>query len=126
VPTITALPQLVATQRATPSPAPASPTPQVTALATAKPEVGAQPPSGRVFWVQVLAASKNDAFPEARKKLVDLGFPVANQKVTATEVAGGNKLFKLRIGPFPDRESADRVVRRMQGSGFPDAWVVVP
>jgi len=126
VPTITALPRPAATQRATPSPVPSTPTPQAAPLATATPAVPAQSAADQVFWVQVLAASQSDALPEARKRLDGLGFPAANQSVVATDVAGGNKLYKLRIGPFPDRESADRVVRRMQGSGFPDAWIVVP
>ena len=41
-------------------------------------------------------------------------------------VAGGDELHKLRVGPFPDRESADRVAERMRASGFPDAWIVAP
>ena len=78
------------------------------------------------LWVQVLASSRREAVERAREQLVGLGFPRDRQRVVSSEVAGGNVLYKVRVGPFPDRESADRVVRRMAESGFPDAWVVSP
>jgi cell division septation protein DedD len=78
------------------------------------------------FWVQVLASSSPQAMERARDKLEGLGFPAIHQRVTTTQVAGGNVLYKLRVGPFPDHDSADRVARRMRASGYPDAWVVVP
>jgi hypothetical protein len=78
------------------------------------------------LWVQVLAVRHRDALDQERRRLVELGFPLESQVVTPTAVAGGATLYKLRIGPFPDRVSADRVTERMRVSGFPDAWVVVP
>jgi cell division septation protein DedD len=78
------------------------------------------------YWVQVLASSSRQPIQDAAQRLEELGFPRRNQDVASSPVAGGNQLHKLRVGPFPDRGSADRVVRRMRGSGFPDAWVVVP
>jgi cell division protein FtsN len=74
----------------------------------------------------VLASTNPQAIETARAKLVELGFPAENQRVATSQVAGGNALYKVRVGPFPDRDSADRVVYRMRASGFPDAWVVVP
>jgi len=46
--------------------------------------------------------------------------------VVHSPVAGGTELIKLRVGPFPNRDSADRVLQRMRSADFPDAWVVVP
>ena len=63
---------------------------------------------------------------EARAKLVGLGFDLDHQRLVHSPVAGGNELIKLRVGPFPNRDSADRVLQRMRSAGFPDAWVVVP
>jgi cell division septation protein DedD len=121
-PTDIPTPQAVAAPD-TPSPTPTAP-PRPTATATPRP----QPVRAvdQVFWVQVVAASNQKAMAEARSKLVELGFPADNQRVVSSPVAGGRTLYKMRIGPFPDRNSADRVVRRMQESGFPDAWVVAP
>jgi cell division septation protein DedD len=78
------------------------------------------------LWVQVLASSRRAAIESARSTLVEAGFPRTNQKVVETIVAGGTTLLKLRVGPFPDRASADRVMARMRSAGFPDAWVVTP
>jgi len=111
---------------ATPRPAPPTVVPPTAppATATPKPRPTAAPDDG--FWVQILASSRSDTIDEARGKVVDLGFDRDHQWVVRTEVAGGNELLKLRVGPFPDRESADRVVQRMRAAGYPDAWVVVP
>jgi len=108
-------------QRPKPAPTPTAAPPPTRAAPTA---VVTENADG--FWVQVLASSSPQAMERARDKLDGLGFPAENQRVTTTQVAGGNVLYKLRVGPFPDRDSADRVVRRMRGSGYPDAWVVVP
>jgi cell division septation protein DedD len=111
------------TPRPTRPPQP-TPKPQPTRAPTATPEPVVDSPEG--YWVQVLASSTEQTVRQAQDKLDDLGFPKQNQNVSTTQVAGGNALHKLRVGPFPDRESADRVVRRMRASGYPDAWVVVP
>lgn len=106
---------------ATPQP---TPSPQPTAVPAApKPTVT---PKVAVFAVQVLASSRIQAIEKARRQLVDLGFPNSGHKIVETLVAGGGILLKLRIGPFPDHASAERVMRRMQAGGFPDAWVVQP
>ena len=62
----------------------------------------------------------------ARTKLEGLGFPRENQHLITVEDAGSPTLYQLRLGPFPDRASADRVAQRMSAAGFPDAWVVAP
>jgi len=58
------------------------------------------------------------------RKLEELGFPSAHRRVVPVGTAGGGTLYKVRVGPFPDRESAHRVMQRMRAAGFPDAWVV--
>jgi cell division septation protein DedD len=111
------------TPRPTQPPRP-TPRPRPTAAPTSTPESASE--SANEYWVQVLASSSQRTMQQARDKLEDFGFPRQSQNVSTTQVAGGNVLHKLRVGPFPDRESADRVVRRMRSSGYPDAWVVVP
>ncbi len=78
------------------------------------------------FWVQVLAARRPGEIRRARKKLSKLGFPSSHQEVLKVKAEAGHVLYKLRVGPLPDRASAGRVMQRMRAEGFPDAWVVVP
>jgi cell division protein FtsN len=103
---------------ATSTPRPPEPTP-TTPPATATPAVSD-------FFVQVLASSRNESIEGARARLEDLGFSREHQHVVTVQDAGSPTLYKLRLGPFPDRGSADRVAQRMSAAGFPDAWVVVP
>ena len=123
-----AVPQAIPTAR--PVPPTAVPPTRVPPTATPKPKPTAKPaPAEKAaegFWVQVLASSKDSTVNEARTKLVGLGFDLDHQRVLHSEVAGGNELIKLRVGPFPNRDSADRVLQRMRAADFPDAWVVVP
>ena len=108
----TAAPTEIPTPRPTDKPRP-SPTPTATAGPT-------------MFWVQVVAVSDRQGLADARSKVGKLGFPSDHQQVAQARTAGGNVLYKLRVGPFPDRTSADRVSERMRAAGFPDAWVVTP
>ncbi len=105
------------TVASTPPPATATPVPP-----TATPTAAAT----GVFWVQVVASNQRETLHRAGPKLVELGFGPKNQRVEVSQVAGGGELYKLRIGPFPDRASADRVAKRMRAAGFGDAWVVAP
>ncbi len=125
-PTVT---PIVETVQATPSPEPTAtpqptPPPEPTAVPTAPTPRPVQKDAD--FSVQVLASSRIQTIEKARRKLVDLGFPNSGHEIVETRVAGGGILLKLRIGPFPDRPSAERVMHRMQTGGFPDAWVVKP
>jgi len=105
-----------ATPTATPRPpAPTPTTPPPTAT-----------PATTDFFVQVLASSRSASVESARNKLEGLGFPRENQHLITVQDAGSPILYKLRLGPFPDRGSADRVAQRMSAAGFPDAWVVAP
>jgi cell division septation protein DedD len=115
-------PEAAAENTPTPLPVPtATPTAEPTRVPTPRSTPTA---TASDFYVQVLASSRSDAVEAARAKLVDLGFPRDNQRVMTGD--GGATLFKLQVGPFPDRSSADRVAQRMSAAGFPDAWVVAP
>ncbi|MGD9253000.1 MAG: SPOR domain-containing protein [Holophagae bacterium] len=116
---------------ATEPPAP-TPQPEPTSTATPRPEPTVpptpQPTATKAvteFFVQVLASDRRDSVDQARSKLRTLGFPDDSQRLIPVE-GGGTTLYKLRIGPFPDRSSAERVAQRMSSSGFPDAWIVAP
>jgi cell division protein FtsN len=103
----------------TPTSTPQPPQPTATPVPTAT-------PASTDFFVQVLASSRSSSVEAARTKLVGLGFPLENQHLLTVEESGAPTLYKLRVGPFPDRTSADRVAQRMSAAGFPDAWVVAP
>jgi cell division septation protein DedD len=108
-----------------------TPTPEPTEMPTPEPTTPPTPrpsPTAAVtdFFVQVLASSHEATVEGARDRLVGLGFPRANQQVITVRNPGSAALFKLRLGPFPDRSSAERVAQRMSAAGFPDAWVVAP
>ena len=120
IPTIAAEAASEPTATATPTatPVPPEPTPTI-------PPPTATPASSD-FFVQVLASSRSQSVESARTKLEGLGFPRQNQHLLTVQEAGSPTLYKLRLGPFPDRGSADRVAQRMSAAGFPDAWVVAP
>jgi cell division septation protein DedD len=116
------------TQRPTARPQPPTPQPTPTTAPAPTSTAGsaAEPADEDGFWVQVIASSLTQTVERARTKMSELGFPDDHQRVTTTQVAGGGVMYKLRVGPFPNRDSADRVARRMRASGYPDAWVVAP
>jgi cell division septation protein DedD len=118
-------PTLVPPTEPPPATAAASVTP-VPVPTRVPPTAAPPPPSEDGYFVQVLASSTAQAMEGAEQKLAELGFSPDHRHVVTTQVAGGSVLYKLRVGPFPDRESADRVTGRMRASGFPDAWVVAP
>jgi cell division septation protein DedD len=110
--------QTAATETPTVTPRPPQPTP------TTRPPTAT--PATRDFFVQVLASSRSESVEAAQTKLEGLGFPRENQHLITVQDAGSPTLYKLRLGPFPDRSSADRVAQRMSAAGFLDAWVVAP
>jgi cell division septation protein DedD len=73
----------------------------------------------------VLASNRRSTVDAASTSLEGLGF-ARDYQTLITSDEGSVTLYKLRIGPFPDRASADRVAQRMSSAGFPDAWVVAP
>ena len=119
----TSVPTHAAEPTATSPPPTATPSPEPTAPPTPQPT-----PTAAVteFFVQVLASAKQQSVDAARARLEGLGFAGDHQHLITVEDVGAGVLYKLRIGPFPDRISADRVAQRMSAEGFPDAWVVAP
>jgi cell division septation protein DedD len=114
-PTSTPKPKADPTSTPTPEPQPTRPpTPPPTATK-----------ASTEFFVQVLASNRRQTVDEARSRLEGLGFSADHQHLIALD-EGPTALYKLRIGPFPDRRSAERVAQRMSREGFPDAWVVAP
>jgi cell division septation protein DedD len=83
-------------------------------------------PGQKYFWVQVLAGRSASAIEQAQAKIEQAGYPRSLQRVVRSNVAGGGVLYKLRIGPLPDRAAANRVVEKVKNAGFPDAWVLQP
>ncbi len=127
--TPTAIPEVViptalTAEQEEPTPEPtATPKPEPTVPPTPRPTATA---AVKDFFVQVLASSKLPTVEEARTKLLGLGFPRDHQHLITVQNPGSAALYKLRIGPFLDRPSADRVSQRMSAAGFPDSWVVAP
>ena len=122
IPTSIPKPAAEPTETSPPSPT-ATPSPEPTAPPTPRPTPTA---AATEFFVQVLASAKQQSVEAARTRLEDLGFGGDHQHLITVQGAGAGVLYKLRIGPFPDRISADRVAQRMSAEGFPDAWVVAP
>ena len=120
IPTVIADATSQPTATSTPTATPPPPEPTPTTLAPTA------TPATTDFFVQVLASSKNDSVEAARTKLEGLGFPRDHQHLITVQDAGSPTLYKIRLGPFPDRSSADRVAQRMSAAGFPDSWVVAP
>jgi cell division septation protein DedD len=119
------IPTLAATATRQPTPtAPATPTAMPTQAPPTPTRTKVPTPENIEFFVQVLASSNSSSVAAARTKLEGLGFPRDHQHLITLQEAGTGTLYKLRIGPFPDRGSADRVAQRMSAAGFPDSWVV--
>jgi cell division septation protein DedD len=83
-------------------------------------------PGQKYFWVQVLAGRSASAIEKAQATIEQAGYPRSLQRIVRSNVAGGGVLYKLRVGPLPDRAAANRVVEKVRGAGFPDAWVLQP
>ncbi len=103
----------------------AAPTAVPTAVPTAPPVPTATPaptplplPAGE--WIQVGALSRTALAEGLRQRIIALGYRPDQVVVVPT----GDGKYRVRLGPFPDRESADRVLARLHAEGFPDAFVV--
>jgi len=119
-----------------PVPTEPPPTPTAAAVATAVPTAATagkpkpQPtataaptaPKAAARWVQVAAFGRKDQADGVRNRVVALGY---TPKQVVVQPAGGGK-FRVRVGPFPDGESAGRVTARLRAEGFSGAFVVKP
>ncbi len=116
-PTPEPLPTAVPTATAAPAPAP-------TERPRSQPSPSAAVPvaKGPGRWVQVAAFGRRDQAEGVRNRVVALGF--TPKQVLIQPVSGGK--FRVRVGPFPDGESAGRVVARLRAEGFGGAFAVKP
>jgi cell division protein FtsN len=118
-PTPPAIPTAVPTQAAVAPPPTAAPqhvaTERPKAVPTAAAAVKAEP-----RWVQVAALGKREQADGVRNRVVALGY---TPKQVLVQPAPGGK-FRVRVGPFPDVESAGRVAARLRAEGFGGAFVV--
>ena len=110
-PTAAAVPTAVPTAATAGKP---KPQPTATAAPTA--------PKAAARWVQVAAFGRKDQADGVRNRVVALGY---TPKQVVVQPAGGGK-FRVRVGPFPDGESAGRVTARLRAEGFSGAFVVKP
>jgi cell division protein FtsN len=70
-------------------------------------------------WVQVVALGKRDQAEGVRNRVVALGYTL---RQVIVQPADGK--YRVRVGPFPDVESASRVAARLRAEGFGGAFVV--
>ncbi|MBI4916185.1 MAG: SPOR domain-containing protein [Acidobacteria bacterium] len=77
-------------------------------------------PASAGRWVQVAALSRKDQADGVRTRVMAAGY-TAGQVVVLPASAGK---YRVRLGPFPDEESAKRVAARLTAGDFPGAFVV--
>lgn len=106
-------------------PAPPTLAPASTQAPPPSPTVRAETPEPAIpavggVWVQVAAVSRPDLAEGVKQRVVAFGFKPDQLRVLTTP----NGLFKVRLGAFPDLESAGRVVARLQEAGFEKPFIV--
>lgn len=98
---------------------PPTPPPRPTAPPV-RPTVAAPRPTAMAgVWVQVAALSRQDLADGVRQRLMAVGY--TREQVTVQPLGS---LFRVRLGPFPDTTSAERVAARLQELGFERPFVV--
>lgn len=117
----------VPTPEPPPTPAPtaspiSAPPPTEMPKAQPTPAAGISLPKSPGRWVQVAAFGKRDQADGVRNRVVALGY---TPKQVIIQPTGGGK-YRVRVGPFPDEESAGRVMARLRAEGFGGAFVVKP
>ena len=75
--------------------------------------------SGRIF-VQAGAFSLRENAQRLQLRIASLG---TAQVMTAS--VNGTEMYRVRLGPLPSVEQADRMLTRVVGSGYPEARIVV-
>jgi cell division protein FtsN len=71
-------------------------------------------------WVQVAAMSHMRLAEGVRQRVIALGFLPTQVHV----LPGTGGKYRVRVGPFPDTESAGRVAARLHAAGFSDAFTL--
>jgi SPOR domain len=125
-----AVPQTPSLSPAAPSVAPAVPSavptvaPAVPTVAPAAPAVAptvrSEGPSRRGFSVQVAAVKTQDEAGRMVTRFVSQGYPAY---FVRGEGASAN-FYRVRVGTFPDRESAERAAKQLEGTEGIKPWIV--
>jgi cell division septation protein DedD len=97
------------------STAPASTVPASPAPAAAPPAAAAE--SG--FHIQVLATGDRDKAEALVKRLVDADF----KAFIAPSNEGGKTVYRVRVGPFPDRAAATAQAKELETRWKLDSWI---
>lgn len=105
--------ETVPTALVAPTPEPALP------VATPTPSPPRKPAKEEV-WVQVAAVRAKHNAEGIRQRVIAQGFRPNQVKIS--QGPGGK--YRVRVGPFPDRESGGRVTQRLRASGFANAFMV--
>lgn len=80
-------------------------------------------PASSSFWVQALSATSEKEAQARREKLAAHGFRGA---VVPGPGPHGGRVYRVRVGPFPTREEAERVAERLKTREKLQPWVVPP
>ena len=83
----------------------------------------AAPASVSGFWVQALSASSEREARHTRERLVRDGFATA---IVPGWGPTGEKLYRVRVGPFGSREEAERAAVRLKAKEKLKPWIVPP
>ena len=70
--------------------------------------------------MQVGAFSQQASAERTRAQVLEAGYTA----IQAVIELGGDGKYRVRVGPFPDEESAGRVAARLRARGFPGAFTV--
>jgi cell division septation protein DedD len=101
--------------RPTSAPAPAAPHAKAPAVRPAQ-------PSAPAFWVQALSANSEKEAHAKRDRLTAHGFP-------STVVPGPGphgRVYRVRVGPFPNREEAQKAASKLKAREKLEPWIVPP
>jgi cell division septation protein DedD len=98
----------------------AEPSREARAKAASPPPAAAEVTPGPWF-VQVFVGRDRQAAEEVVRSLRGQGYPV---RIDAVAEGSSGSLFKVRVGGFPTKESADQTAERLHGDGHSGTWVV--
>ena len=80
------------------------------------------PSAASAFWVQALSANSEKEAHAKRDRLAAHGFP-------STVVPGPGphgRVYRVRVGPFGNREEAQRAASRLKAREKLEPWIVPP
>ncbi len=98
-------------------------TTEVEALEGAADGSGAVPGGCYHYWIEVLQTSSVEKVGKVSEVLDEEGYPIHHQDVVTVHT-GEMPLYKLRVGPFANRFSADRTLFKIGARDLPGARVV--